>query len=705
MKRIDFKKWFVFAAVLLTGMYFFACSDDKDDGVVDVDPLEEIFDVDKSELLYGMEGETISMKLTSNVSWTAVSTANWCEPSVMAGNGNAEIDVSVTENDNVNERRCQLILKGGKKKLVLDVVQLGDEVRTVVYIGGVEIEDGDDANTALVDFESKEYLVNIVSNTECNISFQGNGWLQYRESAQTGYSAPMLHYLYEIYPGDNGSQSSRDASMTIAQKMGDYSRTITIRQKPFSDFLRVFSDTIMLGSHFNVMELEARTSVHWDYEVKGDPEWLTNWRTRRNPDASTYELGTRSRLLADVEMNHETHPRECDVIFKYMVDGNPVEQKVKVIQMGYNGLKSDSLVLMDIAKMNANELTGLNVAWQIGYPITSWGNITIAQVENGEKRVVELQLNGAYLCFELTASIANLTALKSLNLAKNYLDGMLPEEMGRLVHLEDLDISENYCDVPSETPSGRATGIEEIPEKIFEGCTELRSLDIGMNRLRAIPNSIGKLVLLESLNVGGANELTSVPDYDVFRKLKQLKSLRLADWKIWKGDFFDFIFDLPELQDITIFRMTFNEHQQIGDHFDQLPNLNSFVCQLTNLEGVFPASIVSCKELTSLMVGVNKFSGNLIPNLPDLEKLRVIDLSENMFTGSVPDSYAEFGLNLGKNSPRGTYTNFFLFGNRLTGAIPEAMLTCPMWSDKSRCWEPKTYICPQQTGYEFTNCQ
>ena len=123
--------------------------------------------------------------------------------------------------------------------------------------------------------------------------------------------------------------------LDVYKRQGDYSRAVTIRQKGFSDFLRVFDDTIVLGSHYNVMELEARTTVHWEYELQGDHSWLDNWRERRNP-ASTYELGTRSRLLADVETNRAATSRECDVIFKYAVDGKSMQQKVKVIQLGYN---------------------------------------------------------------------------------------------------------------------------------------------------------------------------------------------------------------------------------------------------------------------------------------------------------------------------------------------------------------------------------
>lgn len=703
MKRIRIKKWFVFVTVLLVGVYFAACSDDKDDEGGSIEPLEEIFDVDQSELLYGVEEETLSMKITSNVSWTIVATADWCEPSVLAGSGDTEVLVHVAENNSVNERRCQLMLKGGKKKVVLDVVQLGDAPKTIVYISGVEIKDGENANVALLDFEEKVYSVNIVSNVDCNISFQQSGWLRYRSSAN--YVAPLnIHYTYEIYPTDNSEVSEREAFMAMTQKMGDYERTITLRQRGFSDFLRVFDDTIVLGSHYSVMEIEARTTVHWEYELQGNHKWLNNWRERKNP-ASTYELGTRSRLLADVETNRDATPRECDIIFKYMVDGNSMQQKVKVIQLGYNGLRSDSLVLMDIVKLNSTPLAGLSVEWMLGVPLTSWGNISIGKDENNEPRITTLQLANVGLCYELTASIANLTQLKNLNITKNYVEGSLPAEMGRLKNLEELNISENYCDVPDESPSYRLAGIEEIPEEVFEGCTSLRSLYIGMNRIRSIPNSLGNLTNLETLEIGGANELVTIPDGDVFRALKQLKSLYIADWKVWKGDFFDFIFDLPELRSLTIFRTNFNDGQKLGDHFDRLPNLTSFTCQQTNLEGGIPASILNCTELSMLFLTENKLSGKLLPELPNLKKLMTIALSDNFFTGEVPESYAEFGINLGEDSPRGTYTNLFLSGNQLTGEIPAAMLSCPMWGAGILLWEPQTFICPQQAGYGFTNCK
>lgn len=703
MKRIGIKKWFVFVAVLLIGVYFTACSDDKEDEGGSIDPLEEIFDIDQSELLYGVTEETLPVKITSNVSWTIVATADWCEPSVLAGNSDAEVQVHVTENNSVNDRRCQLILKGGKKKYVLDVVQLGDTPQTVVYDSGVEIKDGEDANVALLDFEGKVYLVNIVSNVDCNISFQQSGWLKYRSS--TDYAAPMnIHYAYEIYPEDNSETSTRDAFLMMTQKMGDYSRAVTIRQKGFSDFLRVFDDTIVLGSHYNVMELEARTTVHWEYELQGDHSWLDNWRERRNP-ASTYELGTRSRLLADVETNRDATSRECDVIFKYAVDGKSMQQKVKVIQLGYNGLRSDSLVLMDIVKMNSTPLAGLSVEWILGVPLTSWGNISIGKDENNEPRIITLQLANCGLCYELTASIANLTQLRSLNIMKNYVEGSLPAELGRLKYLAELDISENYSDVADESPSYRLAGVEEIPEEVFEGCTSLRTLNLGMNRLRAIPNSIGNLVNLETLDIGGENELIRVPDNKVFSSLKQLKSLYIADWKAWKGDFFDFIFDLPELREVTIFRINFNDGQKLGDHFDRLPNLTSFSCGSTNLEGEIPASILNCSELKMFSLSENKFTGELLPELPNLKKLMTIVFNDNSFTGGIPESYAEFGMNLGEDSPRGVYTNLFLYGNRLTGEIPAAMLSCPMWKSGTLKWDPQTFICPQQAGYGFTNCK
>ena len=699
MKKMNFRQYYFLLGLILVMFLPFACSDDDNEKEEPVGPVTEMFEVkDITELLFTQEEGTQALKLSSNVSWTAVTTTNWCTLSKISGNGDDEIVVSVSANTTVEERRGQVILKGGTHKVTLDVVQLGESIQSVIYVNGVEIPDGEDANRVVVDFEQKQYRIHILSNVDNNVTFASSKWLQYREASDYS-SIEDYEKLYDFIVADNEGDK-RETTFTLAQKMGDYTRTVTIEQSRFSDFVRLFSDTLYLGSHYNVMEIEARTTVSWDYEVVGNPSWISNWRTRNMPGSNAYALGVRSRLLADVEKNTANTSREFSLKVKYVSDGQAREQLVKVIQLPNNSIASDSLVLMDLVRYNSNENIGLEVGWTMGEPVTGWDNIRFATLPNGEQRMTGLTIASAMMTHELTASIANLTELTELNLSKNYLYGSLPEEMSRMVNLEKLNISTNLEEEAENSPSLTKTGIEEIPAVIFEKCIRLKELDISVNRLRSIPSTIENLTLLESFTCGIMPEMSDFP-VEAFGKLKKLTQLEISDIRQWKGKFFDFIFDMPYLERVSFFRMNFDGNS-ISDKFGQLTNLTSFTCQSSSVGGNLPATLVNCSNLEVLVLSDNQLTGELLENLPNLKKLYTIDLSGNDLTGSIPASYAAFGNEVGGSSLRGNYTDLFLMNNRLSGTIPEAVKSSLMWNAKR--WDPVQFICPQQETFGFDNC-
>lgn len=700
MKKVNFRKWHVLLGVVLITALWFGCSDDNKETNEPVEPVTEIFEVkDITEFLFTQEEKSVTVSLSANVAWTGVATANWCTLSKISGNENAEITVSVTANTTVEERRCQVILKGGTHKITMDVVQLGEKIQTIVYVNGVEIPDGDNANRVVLDFEQQQYRIHIMSNVDYNVTFAGIWWLQYREASDGYSSVEDYEKLYDILVADNESDK-RETSFTMTQKMGDYTRKITIEQSPCENFVRLFSDTVYVGSHYNVMEIEARTNVHWDYELIGDHSWTRDWRTRGVPENAGYALGVRSRLLADVDKNTSSSSREFDLKIKYTAGGQSKEQVVKVIQLPNNPVASDSLVLIDLVRVNANSDVGLEIGWKLGSPVTGWENVRFTTVANGEQRMTGLVIANALMTYELSASIANLTELTELNLSKNYLYGSLPEEMSRLTNLEILNISENLEDVPDNSPSLTKTGIEEIPAVIFEKCTRIKELNIGINRLKSIPESIENLTYLETFICGIMPEMSEFPSAS-FCKLVNMHELEISDIRLWKGQFFDFIFNMPYLEKVSLFRLDFQE-SSIPDKFDQLPDLETFSCQETKLGGELPASLTKCQNLTSLRFGTNHLTGNLLTDLPNLKRLSSIDFSDNNLTGSIPESYAEFGNDVGGTSLRGNYTLLFLQGNQFTGTIPAAVKSSKMWNSKN--WAPELYICPQQDEFGFDNC-
>ena len=94
---------------------------------------------------------------------------------------------------------------------------------------------------------------------------------------------------------------------------------------------------------------------------------------------------------------------------------------------------------------------------------------------------------------EVPAVIAQLTQMRDLNLSGNQIS-TLPEEIGGLTHLRNLDLSNNHLtDLPSFTRLRALTrcrltrnALTRWPEGL-EHCTALEYLEVGHNRLSALP--------------------------------------------------------------------------------------------------------------------------------------------------------------------------------------------------------------------------
>lgn len=67
-----------------------SCSDDEEDPYVEV-AQSQFTDLDAT-------ATTLTLKITSNTSWTVTSDAFWCTPKTANGEGSADIQLNVTEN-------------------------------------------------------------------------------------------------------------------------------------------------------------------------------------------------------------------------------------------------------------------------------------------------------------------------------------------------------------------------------------------------------------------------------------------------------------------------------------------------------------------------------------------------------------------------------------------------------------------------------
>ncbi|GAB4851838.1 hypothetical protein Ancab_031237 [Ancistrocladus abbreviatus] len=88
-----------------------------------------------------------------------------------------------------------------------------------------------------------------------------------------------------------------------------------------------------------------------------------------------------------------------------------------------------------------------------------------------------------------------------------------------------------------------------------------------------------------------------------------------------------------------------------------------------SLDGPLPTSLSKCSSLSSLCLSNNKFSGNPFSSsgILSFNRLRVLDLSSNRFSGSVPSGISTLH----------NLKELHLQGNQFSGAIPDDIGLCP----------------------------
>ncbi|MBS9773466.1 MAG: leucine-rich repeat domain-containing protein, partial [Trichodesmium erythraeum GBRTRLIN201] len=170
-------------------------------------------------------------------------------------------------------------------------------------------------------------------------------------------------------------------------------------------------------------------------------------------------------------------------------------------------------------------------------------------------------------------------------------------------------------------------------------------------KLTSLPESIGKLSNLTSLDLGG-NQLTSLPES--ITKLSNLTELYLGHNQLTS---------LPEsitkLSNLTELYLGHNQLTSLPESITKLSNLTSLDLSWNKLTSL-PESITKLSNLTSLYLGSNQLT-SLPESITTLSNLTVLDLGSNQLT-SMPESITKLS----------NLTELYLDGNQLT-RLPESI--------------------------------
>ena len=281
-------------------------------------------------------------------------------------------------------------------------------------------------------------------------------------------------------------------------------------------------------------------------------------------------------------------------------------------------------------------------------------------------------------------TFARFTQLGSLDLSGNLLSGFRPAVFDGLDRLEALDLSRNrftslpelaFSNLPGlETLSLRGNGMERMHEAAFHaaegGFSPLRSLDLGRNRLGAVPEfAFRDLVALETLRLDG-NRIGGLGQYDLFGP-NELRRLNLArnDIATVHADAFAEAFgdgdgvpsrlthlwlggnriarlpagafsELAQLRVLDLSRNRLSDPADLGRALDGLDGLRSLDLSGNGLAGLPDGALSTMDELEHLWLYRNSLAELPVGVLSDLASLRTLSLSGNGIA-ALPDNAFE----------------------------------------------------------------
>ncbi len=304
---------------------------------------------------------------------------------------------------------------------------------------------------------------------------------------------------------------------------------------------------------------------------------------------------------------------------------------------------TDSLALVDFYNATGMAQFASSVTWNLNAPLpTSGTNTAWKGVRvNAQGRVDSIWFASGVI----PASVTN---------------AYIPESIGDLNELKAFVMS-------SGSGKGQLNGA--IPER-FWYLTKLRFVTLTNNNLSGtIPSTIGNLVNMEKFLLNATSDTMDVTGA-VPAEIGLLT--KMTDFNISGTRITSLPLELRNCIAMQNFNCFNTQITSLPEIFGNWPDVGTILLHKNSkLTGPLPTSIGTITNTTKASVSIHLYECN--------------------FTGSIPASWANITSKCGQ---------LRIQTNQLSGEIPAEVKAHAKWST----WTPASYICPQRTGFGFTNC-
>ncbi|KAM2984019.1 hypothetical protein FF2_009878 [Malus domestica] len=278
---------------------------------------------------------------------------------------------------------------------------------------------------------------------------------------------------------------------------------------------------------------------------------------------------------------------------------------VRISEQGSNWCQAISSSLPNLRVLS---LSACNLSGPIDSSLLKLQSLSVVRIENN---------NLSTQVPEFFSKFKNLTSLLLMN---SGLYGTFPEKIFLVPTLQSIDLSGNR----------QLQG--SLPEFLKSGSFQSLVLNGANFSGQLLPNSIGNLKLLSNVDVSTCNFIGSIP-----RSMEDLTQLVYLD--LSRNQFNGSIPSFSMAKHLTIINLSYNQltGQINSSHWENLTNLVNLDLRHNLLDGTIPPSVFSLPLLQKLQLSNNHFSGQL-PEFGNICTLYNLELSSNSLEGPIPVS-------------------------------------------------------------------
>jgi len=307
----------------------------------------------------------------------------------------------------------------------------------------------------------------------------------------------------------------------------------------------------------------------------------------------------------------------------------------------------------------------------------------------------------------IPSSLGNMSLMFELDLSNNSLQGQIPGWIGNMSSLEFLDLSRNNLSGPLPPRFGASSKLRVVylsRNKLqgtiamtFYDSSEIFALDLSHNDFTGrIPEWIGKLSSLRFLFLSYNNLEGEIPIQ--LCKLDQLTMIDLSH-NYLSGNILSWMISTHPFP------------QQYNSHDSMFSSQQSFEFTIKNVSLPYRGSIL--QYITGIDFSCNNFTGEIPPEIGNLNKIKALNLSHNSLTGPIPPTFSNLkeieSLDLSYNKLDGeipprlielfSLEFFSVAHNNLSGKTPARLAQFATFEESCYkdnpflCGEPLTKIC------------